>query len=348
MNSAVPDPRFHDVADALTLAEISDASGVALPSDVDPSLMFTGLGGLSEAGPQTISFLANPKYAVHLPETKAGAVLVQPQDATRVPDGTIAWVTPKPYLDFSKISRVFHPEPSLVPDVAATAHIHASAQLGQGVRIEQGAVIGSNVRIGDGVWVGYNTVIDRGCTIGSGTRIAPNCYIGFTDIGSECRIGPGAMIGTRGFGVATDGAGHIELPQVGAVKIGDNVEIGANTCIDRGMGPDTIIGDGTKIDNLVQIAHNVRIGRHCILAGQGGIAGSTVLEDFVICGAQVGIAGHLTVGAGAQIGGKSGVSKSVAPGEKVTGYPARPAQQWLRQHVFISSLMKKSKGGERG
>ena len=317
-----------------------------LPDSADPSRKFSGLGPLSDAGPELISFLANPRYASQLGDTKAGAVLVTEGDAARVPDETIAWITPKPYLDFSKISRLFHPEPSFTPGVHSTAQVEPSAQIGEGVRIDAGAVIAENVVLGEGVWVGPNTVVDRGCTIGAGTRIASNAYIGFCDIGEQCRIGPGATIGTRGFGVAMGGAGHVELPQVGAVKIGDNVEIGSNTCVDRGMGPDTVIGDGTKIDNLVQIGHNVRIGKHCILAGQSGIAGSTVLEDFVVLGAQVGVSGHINLGRGVQVGGKSGVLKGATAGEKIAGYPAQPAKQWLRQHVFITSLMNAKQNKE--
>lgn len=341
---AVPDPRFHDISPPISFSEISEGVGIHLPDGSDPARLFSGVAPLSDAGPDEISFLANPKYVDQLRATKAGAVLVAERSASRVPEGCIAWVVGNPYLIFSKVSCLFHPLPKVVPGIHPKSIVDPTAVVGEGVRIDPGAVIGENVVLGDRVWIASNVVIERGCTIGADTRIGANVSIAYADIGSNCRIGPGSSIGTRGFGVAMDGAGHVELPQVGAVRIGDDVELGGNCCVDRGMGKDTVIGDGTKLDNMVQVGHAAQIGKHCVLAGQSGVAGSAVLEDFVVSGAQVGVGGHITMGKGTQIAGKTGVMKSTEPGAQIAGYPAQPIKQWLRAHHILNSLAAKKSG----
>jgi len=199
-------------------------------------------------------------------------------------------------------------------------------QIGKGCYIEAGAVIGRNVQIGDYV------------------RIGANANISHAHIGSYSRLYPGVRVGQDGFGFAIDPKGHVKVPQLGRVMIGQHVEIGANSCIDRGAGPDTEIGDGTWIDNLVQIGHNVKIGRGCIIVSQVGISGSTVLEDFVALGGQAGVAGHLRIGMGARIAAQSGIMKNVPAGEEQMGSPALPIRDFMKQVALLKRLIKKDKG----
>jgi UDP-3-O-[3-hydroxymyristoyl] glucosamine N-acyltransferase len=202
-------------------------------------------------------------------------------------------------------------------------------------------VIGENVILGTCCHVGPNAVIDSAVTIGDATSIGANASLSHCDIGARVLLHPGVRIGQRGFGFAIDLAGHIKVPQLGRVLVGDDVEIGANSTVDRGSGPDTVIGDGTMIDNLVQIGHNVQIGKGCIIIAQSGIAGSTVLEDFAVAAAQSGIAGHLRIGTGAQIGAQSGIMRDVEPGARMLGSPAVPARQYFRQIAAFEKLTKK-------
>lgn len=330
------DPRFFTHGGPYTLREIAEITGCEVSDSTALEKRVTDVGTLNSAGPETVGFLANKRYLDDLAGTAAGAVLIQPQYASRLPDGCVGLVHRDPYYAFAQVSQLFYPEPSPEPAIHETAAISDSATLGRDLRIDAGAVVGDNVVLGDGVWLGPNAVIDRGVVIGKGTWIGANAYVGYADLGDHNRIHPGVRIGTRGFGFAMSPQGHLDIPQLGTVKIGSYVEIGANSTVDRGMGPDTVIGDGCKIDNLVQIGHNVRMGRGCVVAAQVGIAGSTVLQDFVACGAQSGIAGHLTMHSGAQIAAKAGVIRDVEPGHRVGGLPAVPVRQWLRQHAVLS------------
>ena len=203
-------------------------------------------------------------------------------------------------------------------------------------------MIGEKAEIGPGCVIGSNSVIGADCVLGAETRIGDNVSIVYSLIGERVLIHPGVRIGQDGFGFAM-GEEHLKVPQLGLVVIGDDVEIGANTTIDRGAGPDTVIGTGSKIDNLVQIAHNVHLGRGCVIVAQAGISGSTRLDDFVVIGGQGGIAGHLHLGKGAQVAGNSGVMRDVGPGETVGGSPAVPVRDWHRQTVALSRLIGKKK-----
>ncbi|MDF1748632.1 MAG: UDP-3-O-(3-hydroxymyristoyl)glucosamine N-acyltransferase [Alphaproteobacteria bacterium] len=340
------DKRFFDKAGPFSLKDIVARINCTVSDETRLSLIVTDVAPLDSAGPATLSFLFNRRYKATLDQTKAGAVLLTQQDAPHLPESAIGLISNDPYYDFAKVSQLFYPEPVVEAQIHPTAHIEETAQIDSSVRLEAGCSIGDHVVLGAGVVIGANSVIERGVTIGANTRIGPNVYIGYADIGEGCRIHSGARIGTRGFGFAMSPKGHLDIPQTGRVQIGSFVEIGANTAIDRGMGPDTIIGDGCKIDNLVQIGHNVVMGRGCVLAGQAGVAGSTKLGNFVACGAQSGIAGHLTIGDGAQIAAKSGVIGDVGPGEKVGGYPATSMRQWLKQHAFVATLMRKGRNKE--
>jgi UDP-3-O-[3-hydroxymyristoyl] glucosamine N-acyltransferase len=250
-------------------------------------------------------------------------------------------ISRNPYKSFALIAQAFYPNPAVEPGIAATAIVDESAQIGDGVRIESGAVIGARVTVGRGCHIGPNVVVGEAVEIGERSIIGANATLSHCLVGARVHIYPGARIGQRGFGFAIDPTGHVKVPQLGRVIIGDDVEIGANTTVDRGAGPDTIIGAGSMIDNLVQIGHNVHLGKGCAIAAQVGISGSTVLGDMVVIGGQGGLAGHLNIGSGAQIAAQSGILKDVKPREKVMGTPAKPLRQFFREVAILGRLAKK-------
>ena len=220
------------------------------------------------------------------------------------------------------------------------AVIDAEAALGDGCRIEAGAVIAAGTRIGARCLIGANVVIGPAVEIGDDTQVGAGASLSHCLIGARVSIFPGVCIGQEGFGFALDPQGHVSVPQLGRVLIGDDVEIGANTTIDRGSGPDTVIGQGCRLDNLVQVAHNVRIGRGSVVAAQTAFAGSVTIGDFVLIGGQVAVSGHLTVGDGARIAGQSGVVKDIEPGATMGGTPAVPIRQWHRQSAVLARMAK--------
>ena len=246
-----------------------------------------------------------------------------------------------PYMAFAKIARAFYPD-AVPPDggIDDSAVVHPSAQIGVGTRIEAGVVIGRQARLGAACHIAANAVIGDGVTLGDNCRIGAGASISHSIIGNRVYIYPGARIGQDGFGFATGPAGHLRIPQLGRVIIHDDVEIGANSTIDRGAGPDTVIGAGCMIDNLVQIGHNVQMGRGCVIVAQVGISGSTKLGDFVVIGGQAGLAGHWTIGTGVRMAARSGVTHHIPDGVEVGGAPAVPIREWRRQVVGIARLGK--------
>lgn len=338
------DPRFFRKVGPFTADAVAQAVGAALePADAGDRA-FTDAGPLDSAGPETISFLDNAKYLSALQSTKAGAVILKPAYAGRAPEGCIRLVSETPYRAFALAVRMFYPEPEVTPSVHPTSSVAEDARIGSGVRIDAGAVIEAGVELGDGVWIGPNAVLEAGVVVGAGTRIGAGAILSHCLIGTDCRILAGVSIGTRGFGFAMDERGHIDIPQLGRVVIGNGVEIGANSAIDRGMSGDTEIGDGVRIDNLVHIGHNVKIGRGAVLCGQTGVAGSAVLEDFVVTAGQVGIGPHMRVGRGAQFASKSGAWRDVPPGAKVGGVPAVAIGDWHRANSLIARMVAQSRG----
>lgn len=335
------DPRFFHRRGPFRLGSLAHEIGAQPIEGSNPALELIDVGPLDSAGTGVLSFLDNQKYVSAFEASSASACIVAPKFAARAPDGMTLLISDEPYKAYARAAALFYPTPVPEPGVSQAAVLAESVTLGEGCRIDAGAVIGHDVVLGARCHIAANAVIDDAVTIGEATAIGANASLSHCDIGARGLIHPGVRIGQRGFGFAIDAGGHVKVPQLGRVRVGDDVEIGANTTVDRGSGPDTVIGDGTMIDNLVQIGHNVRIGRGCIIIAQSGVAGSTELEDFAVLAAQSGVAGHLRIGSGAQIGAQSGVMRDVAPGARVLGSPAIPARQFFRQITAFEKLTKK-------
>jgi UDP-3-O-[3-hydroxymyristoyl] glucosamine N-acyltransferase len=337
---------FFERAGPFSLRAISDAAGASAPSTANDDIEIADVRPLDAAGKSDISFLDNPKYLPLFANTAAGACLVASKFVGQAPNGTVCLITPEPYRSFAKVLALFYPNagtPKAAVEAGSnrTPFVHPSARLEEGVSVESGAVIGKEAEIGRGTTIAASSVIGYRVHIGQGCFIGPNATLTHTLVGNRVTIHAGASIGQDGFGFAMGKAGHLKVPQIGRVIIQDDVEIGANTTIDRGALRDTIIGEGTKIDNLVQIGHNVVIGRHCIIVAQTGISGSSELGDFVALGGQVGVVGHVKIGAGAQIAGSSNVRGNVPPGVRWGGTPAKPARLWFRELTLLRQLAER-------
>lgn len=338
-------PGFYERAGPFSLRAVAEAAGAELIEGTDPDVQINDVRPLDSAGQGDLSFLDNPKYVSLLADTGASACLVAPKFADRVPEGVAGLVTPDPYRAFAKALILFYPD-TLVPKAGEGAidpgsHVHPSATLGANVSVAAGAVIGPEAKIGENTTVSAGSFIGYRVHVGSGGYIGPNVSLTNALVGNRVTIHAGVSIGQDGFGFAMGKEGHLKVPQIGRVIIQDDVEIGANTAIDCGAVRDTIIGEGTKIDNLVQIGHNVMIGRHCIIVAQTGISGSAELGDFVALGGQVGVIGHVKVGAGAQIAATSNVHGDVPPGARWGGTPAKPIKKWFREITALSRLAER-------
>jgi UDP-3-O-[3-hydroxymyristoyl] glucosamine N-acyltransferase len=323
-----------------TLGGIASFLNVELRGD--PSRVVDGIAPLDTATPSEISFLANLKYAEHASSTRAAGVLCRPEDAPRLPAGCAALVSAKPYRDYARITaRSFDRRPRAEPGIHATAVVHATAVLASTASVGAYAVLGPGVRLGEGsavhalAYVGPSCVIGADCVIHPGAVLYDGCRLG-----DRVVVHSGAVLGADGFGFAPDPpSGYVKVPQIGWVEIEDDVEIQANACVDRGtLGP-TCIRRGAKIDNLVQIAHNVEVGEHTVLAAQAGISGSTKIGKWVTFGGQSASGGHLKVGDQAVITGQAGLGKDVPPKAMVSG---SPAQATLVHHRGLAELNRLS------
>lgn len=312
------------------------ARGVAAELD----LLLEGVAPLQTARPNEVSFLHNRRYASALDQTSAGAVIVHPDMVARVPAGTVAIQTIEPYAAWARVAALFYPLPPVSPGV------HPSAVVARGARVDPSAEVGplsvieAAADIGPGCRIGPCAVIGSGVIVGRDCRIGAHASLSHALLGARVYVYPGARIGQEGFGFASSEDGFLSIPQLGRVILEDDVEVGANTTIDRGSSQDTVIGTGSRLDNLVQIGHNVIIGRYCVIVAQVGISGSTVLEDFVRVGGQAAMAGHLRIGHSAEIGAQAGVISDIDPGAKVLGSPARPKRDFFRQIAMIKRLAK--------
>lgn len=338
------DSRFFANHGPLTAGDIAAVTGTSLQNPKDASRKLSDVAPLDRATKNDVSFFDNAKYAEQFKNSNAGACFVRAKYADTAPSGMILFITEDPYRCYALTAQKFYPVTQGRTGISARAIMLKDAVIGRDVTIGPGAVIGRNAVIGDGVVIGANSVIEEGVQIGENTRIGALCSISHALIGSNVIIHRGVHIGQDGFGFAMGREGHVKVPQLGRVIIGDDVEIGSNTTIDRGTGPDTIIGDGTKIDNLVQIGHNAQVGRRVVIVAQVGISGSTRVGDGVVIGGQVGIAGHIKIGAGAKIAAQSGVMNDIPPGQSYGGSPAIPVVDWHRQTVAISRLIKSKRG----
>jgi UDP-3-O-[3-hydroxymyristoyl] glucosamine N-acyltransferase len=337
-------PGFFERAGPFPLQVIATKLGAELGHMPDTSADIEDVKPLGDAGPQHLAFFDNPKYLDQLAVTRAGGCLVAPAFAERVPARTAVLRTKTPYSAFAGALRLFYAD-ALRPIASRSGDerkdgrlIHPSARIDEDVTIEPGAIIGREAQIGRG------TTVAAGAVVGYRVAIGQDCYVGPAATVTHCIVGDrvilhaGVRIGQDGFGFAMGAKGHLKVPQVGRVVIDDDVEIGANSTVDRGALNDTMIGEGTKIDNLVQVGHNAVIGRHCIIVAQTGIAGSAQLGDFVVMGGHSGVVGHVKIGRGAQIAGMAHVKEDVAPGARMGGTPAVPFKEWAREVATLKRL----------
>ncbi len=337
----MPDPRFFEDLGPVRLGELAALVGGELAGGDAGERLIGGVAVLARAGPDQVTFLTDRRYAAELSASGAGACFLAPAMAGLAPSGCAAVVCRNPQAAYAMAAgRLHRPRPAAEAAVAPDAQIESGAVLGPG------AVVGPAAQIGRGTRIGANTVIGPGVAIGRECEIAANVTIGFALIGDRVRILAGAVVGEAGFGATAGPKGLIDIPQLGRVIIQDGVSIGANTTIDRGAYDDTVIGENTKIDNLVQIAHNVRVGRNCVMAAHTGISGSVTIGDGAQFGGRAGVADHVTIGAGARIGAAAGVMKDIPPGETWGGMPARPIRHWLKETAWLARMASRRGGGE--
>jgi UDP-3-O-[3-hydroxymyristoyl] glucosamine N-acyltransferase len=348
-------PDFFPTTGELTVEEIANLTGAKPRPNTPLDRRIRDIAPLDRARPSDITFLDNQKFVAALAMTRAGVCLAAPRFAAQAPETLAVLVTPEPYRAFVAVARALFPaalRPSSLFETtgrSAEARIHPSARLEAGVTVDPLAVIGPDAEIGAGSLIGPTAVVGPGVAIGRDCAIGAGATIVHALIGDRVIIHPGARIGQDGFGYLPSPRGHQKIPQTRRVIIQDDVEIGANTTIDRGSTRDTVIGEGTKIDNLVQIAHNVSIGRHCLIAGQTGISGSSQVGDFVMMGGQVGLADHVNVGSGAMLGAQSGYMGDIPAGSRWLGSPAMPAREFMKSHAIFRKLARrggKSEGEE--
>lgn len=343
------DTFFFTPSRRLTVANVAELTGAKLLNPEFSNTVINALSSLEGAVEGSLVFVEHRKFSDALIGSSAVAVFCTSEIVFKVPESMAILVTSTPQRDFAQIGRILYPD-SVKPvpwfgqrEISPHAHIHPTAKFAHDVCIEAGAVIGRNVEIGAGTLISSTAVIGENCRIGRDCYIGPKVTIQYSLIGDRVQLYPGVCVGQDGFGYIGSVSGIEKVPQLGRVIIEDGVEIGANTTIDRGTFEDTIIGEGSKIDNLVQIAHNVKIGRHCLIAAQCGVAGSTSIGDMSQLGGSVGIADHIVIGKCVQIAAGSGVMNDIPDGEKWGGSPARPFKQWFREVAALRNIGKVKK-----
>ena len=327
---------FYTYKGKKSVGDIAQLIKAELVSSDKAKELIENVCSIESAGAQDVCFFYDKKNKALAQKIKAKACVTTKELSPLVPEGVILLISENPKLAFIQLVSAFYEEHKPAPKIESDAHVAKSANIGKNCYIGHNTIIEDDVVIGDNCVIEANVVIAHGCKIGNNCRIANNASVSYCLMGSDCYIYTG---GWFGFSVV-DGR-HQRIPQIGRVIIGNDVEVGANACIDRGALDDTIIGDGSRIDNLVQVAHNDKIGKCCILVAQTGIAGSCTLGDDVVCGGQAGLADHLTVGSGAQIAAQSGVMRDIEPGAIVMGSPTVPLKDFMRQVAFLQKNSKK-------
>jgi UDP-3-O-[3-hydroxymyristoyl] glucosamine N-acyltransferase len=338
----MPDPRFFEDLGPVSLGELAGLVGAELADAAAGDRPIRAVAVLDKAGADTVSFLSDRRHAHALAASRAGACFVPAALAAAVPEGCVALVTPAPQAAYALAAQRLH-RPRVNTGREAVA---PDARLEDGVVLSPGVVVGPGAQIGRGTVVGPNTVIGPGVAIGRDGQIGANVTIGFALVGDRVKILAGAVIGEPGFGATVGPKGLIDIPQLGRVIIQDGVTIGANSCVDRGAYDDTSIGENTKIDNLVQIAHNVRIGRNCVMAAHTGISGSVTIGDGAQFGGRAGVADHVLIGDGARVGAAAGVMKDIPAGETWGGMPARSIRKWMRETAWLAKMAARKEGTE--
>jgi UDP-3-O-[3-hydroxymyristoyl] glucosamine N-acyltransferase len=337
----MPDPRFYRRAGPFTAEDIAQRCGALLADGCEPGRLLRDIGVAEAAGPDEIIYISDASYLEVLAGSKCGACITTESFAVKAPQGCVTLLADEPRFAFAQVAEIFYPNHGTKLEQGDL--IAPDAILGADVDIAPGAVIGSKAEIGAGVRIGANSVISSGVVLGDGCDVGTNVTVSHAILRSNVKIAAGSQIGQEGFGFVPTKTRHKKFPQLGRVLIEENVDIGANCAIDRGALGDTVIGAGTKIDNLVQIGHNVEIGRDCIIVSQVGISGSCRIGDGVVIGGQCGLADHVNVGDGAQIAGKSGIMRDIGAGDAVMGYPAKPIRQFWREVATLTRLTKRGK-----
>ena len=320
---------------------------MGLASAADDGRLFAGVAPLHLAGADDVAFMEGRRNLPALKSSKAGAVVIEPAFVAQAPPGCVVLEAAAPQAGFIRIAGLFHPARQPKPGIHPSAVIAADAIIGQDCEIGAFVFIGAGAEIGAGCILENHVSIGAGCKLGAHGRIHAHANMEYCLAGDHVVLHPGARIGNEGFGFITTAEGkHVTMPQLGRVIIGDGAEIGAGSCIDRGAGGDTVIGPGARIDNLVQIGHNVTIGRGAVIVAQVGISGSANIGDYAVIAGQAGIAGHLNVGAKARVGAQAGVMNDVPAGTDVVGSPAWPAKETLRAFARLRRLAA-TKGNEK-
>ena len=335
------DTKFFNNKGPFTLAQIAEICEAELEDKSKADIRITDLATMFNAKEGEICFFFDKKKKAAGADIKATACVTTSELAQYVPENVIKLISDNPHLGFVKLNYAMYEAPKPVSGISPKASVSPTAEIGKNCYIGDFAVIEDGVKLGDDCVVEAHVTIGRNCQIGSRCHIGAGAGISHCIMGDDCYIYGGARIGWDGFGFMTLQGQHKRIPQLGRVIIGNDVEIGANSCVDRGALDDTIIGDGCRIDDLVMVAHNVKLGRGCILVSQTGIAGSCTFGDYVVCGGQTGFADHLNIGSGVQVGAQSGIMRDIESGMVVMGTPAVPIKDFMRQVSYVQKLSKK-------
>lgn len=335
------DGRFFQRAEPFALGALASHIKAEIPAGASEQFMVSGVATLEGASVGELSVFSDSSHREVFQKSHASVVVTSANLSRHALSGTWLLLTDNPRLAFAQIGQLFYPEAALQPGARPSARIDPTAKIGAGTEIGAGVVVRAGVKIGEQCRIDSNAVIGCGVRIGDDCRIGTNTSVSHAIIGNRVRISSNVSIGGDGFGFVAGPEGLLRVPQLGRVVIEDGVEIGDNCAIDRGTMDDTVIGAGTAIDNLVQIAHNVSIGKCCVIAGQAGVAGSATIGDFVTIGGQVAIKDHVTVGSHARIAGRAGVMRDVGPNESVAGTPAVPVREWHRQTLALEKIAQR-------